>query len=510
MALCDVSRLDRFGVPEARSFRQRLLAIGVTPKSLHAITQVGENVADVLRGPIRRWHLRRLAAPLGPILRAFFFGDAVQESQLRSAVDSEPLFEALLESGLLISGEPSPSASSQRLLVCPLRLNLVNDLFVFTDDLTQGQEAVMGAGATTAGLIQAAWPNRRVGSVLDVGCGAGTAALLMSKVADRAVGVDISERALVLSRLNARLADLADVEFLRSDLFSAVSTQQFDVIVSQPPFVSCPAGTANITFLHGGARGDELALRLLAEVPARLAPGGRGVFLVDWPKYDDVAPTDRIRATIGDVPLDVLVLLASPKNLDEHVTYYGSMMVPRLGPEFEEYVLVHREHLERMRIRELRLALVVLRRTERQPWTRLIAIRSMAQVDPTSAQIDRILAVQDLLEAGERALLGASLAIPPGTRFVEQDEKSLRVELPDSRLVAPVVTSRAGADLLMGVDRAKSVADAVQSMLQRLPQLQAKGAAPVLAGIRGALQSGLLELREPELAEATSENERTP
>ncbi|HMA91190.1 MAG TPA: methyltransferase [Polyangiaceae bacterium] len=489
MALCDVSRLDRFGVHEAKSFRQRLLAVGVTARSLHAITQVGENLADVLRGPIRRWHLRRVAAPLGPILRCFFFGDGVPESELRGALDSAPLFDVLVDAGVLIeAGEH---------WVSPFRLNLVNDLFIFTDDLTQGQEAVMGAGATTAGLIQAAWPNKRVASVLDVGCGAGTAALLMSSVAERAVGVDISQRALAVSALNARMAGLLGVEFVRSDLFSAVSHRQFDVIVSQPPFVSCPAGTANVTFLHGGARGDELALRLLAEVPPRLAPGGRGVFLVDWPTYDDVAPTDRIRTAIGEAALDVLVLLATPKNLDEHVTYYGSMMAPRLGPEFEDYVLVHREHLEQMGIRELRMALIVLRRTEGKPWTRLVPVRSMAQIEPTSAQIDRILAVQDLLEAGEQALLQSSLAVPPGTRFVERDQNSLRVELPDSRLVAPVVTSRAGADLLMEVDRAKSVADAVQSMFQRLPQLHAKGAAPVLAGIRGALQSGLLELKEP-------------
>src|SRR5512133_360640 len=221
MALCDVSRLDRFGVHEAKSFRQRLLAVGVTARSLHAITQVGENLADVLRGPIRRWHLRRVAAPLGPILRCFFFGDGVPESELRAALDSAPLFDVLVDAGVLIeAGEH---------WVSPFRLNLVNDLFIFTDDLTQGQEAVMGAGATTAGLIQAAWPNKRVASVLDVGCGAGTAALLMSSVAERAVGVDISQRALAVSALNARMAGLLGVEFVRSDLFSAVSHRQFDV-----------------------------------------------------------------------------------------------------------------------------------------------------------------------------------------------------------------------------------------------------------------------------------------
>jgi methylase of polypeptide subunit release factors len=381
-------------------------------------------------------------------------------------------------------------------VVCPLRLNLVNDLFIFADDLTLGGQAVMGAGSTTATIVQAAWPARRVASVLDWGCGAGTAALLMAEVADWSVGVDISPRALTLSRLNALLAGAENVEFRQSDLFSGVNDRQFDIIVAQPPFVSCPAGAESITFLHGGERGDELALRLIGQIPPRLAPGGRAVLLVDWPKYDDVSPTDRIRRAIGDAALDLLVLLSTPKSLDEHVTFYGSMMHPTLGPDFERYVLTHREHLDRMKIRELRLALIVLRRGERVPWTRLIETRALTQVQPTGAQIDRLISVQDLLAAGPEALLSASLVIPPDTKFVEQAAQSVCVQLPDSRLVAPVVTSRAGADLLVQVDRAATVAQAVEAVMQRLPQLRPGGAEPVLDGVRSALESGLLEVGE--------------
>lgn len=488
MALCDLSRLDRFTPTHAAMFRQCLLEVGVTRAALHPITEICEGWPDPLRSPVRRWHLRRIVAPLGPVLRALFFADPVDEAELADAMARPVLFAALVDAGLLVKDTSG--------VVCPLRLNLVNELLVFTDELTSGEDAVMGAGATTAGIIQAAWPRERIGSLLDLGCGAGTAALLMAPMAEHVVGVDISERALTLSRFNALLNDEPNVQFLESDLFSAVQHRQFDVIISQPPFVSCPVGTAHVTFLHGGARGDELALRLLGELPPRLAPGGRAVLLVDWPKYDDVSPTERIRGTLGDAPLDLLVLLSTPKNLDEHVTFYGSMMAPALGAPFERYVMAQREHLERLQIRELRLALIILRRTDRQVWTRLVEIRPMAQVEPTAAQIDRIIDVQDLLAAGKEALLAASLAIPPETRFVEQDAKRVRVDLPDSRLVAPVLTSRAGADLLVEVDRAATVAEAIEAMFERLPQLRAGGVDPVLAGVQGALQNGLLELRE--------------
>jgi methylase of polypeptide subunit release factors len=488
MALCDLSRLDRFTGSDAEAFLCRLREIGVNRQTLQPFSRLCERLPDPLRSPIRRWHLRRVPPPLGPILRAFFFGDPVPEDELRQALGAPRLFDDLAAAGMLLNEAGG--------LVCPLRLNLINELFIFTDDLTSGQDAVMGAGHTTASLIQAAWPTQRVSSILDLGCGAGTAALLMASIADEVVGVDISERALWLCKLNARLASLDRVEFLESDLFTAVAHRQFDIIVSQPPFVSCPTDTPSVTFLHGGARGDELALRLLERVFPHLTPGGRAVLLVDWPKYDDVTPTDRIRATIGDVPLDMLVLLGPGKDLDEHVTYYGSMLAPSLGTPFEAYVLAQRDHLERMRISELRLALIVLRRTERKPWTRLIETRPMMQSEPTGAQIDRIIAVQDLLAAETAALLQASLAIPPESRFVELDPGHVRVELPDSRLVTPVVTSRAGADLLLEVDRATTVAQAVEAMLARTPQLRQGGPERVLAGVRAALESGLLELRE--------------
>jgi len=120
----------------------------------------------------------------------------------------------------------------------------------------------------------------------------------------------------------------------------------------------------------------------------------------------------------------------------------------------------------------------------------------MMDVEPTGAQIDRILRVQDLLAQDDEALLSAALTVPPDARFVEQDERSVRVSLPESRLLAPVVTSRAGADLVLEVGRSETVADAVERMFERLPQLRAGGPGRVLAGVRGALASGLLEVRE--------------
>jgi SAM-dependent methyltransferase len=488
MTLCDLSRLDRLDATTARAFAERLIRLGVKPDAIAPFTKLSKGLPDRIIEPIRRYHLQRLPAPLGPILRAFFFMEVVAEQDLLAALGDDGLYGILRGAGLLVDRCGG--------VVCPLRLNMVNDYFIFSDDLTSGQEAVMGVGSTTATLIQAAWPSNPIGSALDVGCGAGTAAVLLAPLGEVAVGIDINPRAILLSRLNSLVAGTNNLELFEGDLFAPVQGRVFDLIVAQPPFVSRPDEASPVTFLYGGSRGDELSLRLLRELPPYLSKGGRAVLLLDWPIYDDVAPCDRMRDALGDAPLDLLVLFSTAKNLDEYVTFYASAMHTGFGPEFDQAVLSHRKHLERMGIRELRLAIVVVRRTDRQPWTHLVDTRPMTEVEPTGAQVDRLLAAQDLLAAGTEELLMAELALPPDTRFIERDEHSMRIEVPESRLMAPMTTSRAGADLLVQVDRCPNVKAAVDTLCERLRLSGDDGVNKVLNGIRGALTAGLLEIRE--------------
>jgi len=491
MPLPDLCSLDRFTFEHAQALVARLRQVGIDRPTLRMLTAICEELPEPLRCPIRSYHLRRVEPPLGPLISALFFGEAVPESVLVEAVGDPVLFRAMREAGLL-------TAVRDAKLVCPLRLNLVNEDFVFSDDLALGREAVMGAGATTAALIQAAWPSRPVGRMLDLGCGAGTVALFLARMAEHAWGVDINARALTMAGLNARLADVRQIRFLQSDLFSALPGESFDLIVAQPPFVACPEDDTAITFLHGGARGDELTLRLLGDLPDRLAPGGRAVLLVELPTYDQTSVLDRLRAALASPRLDLLVLLGPPKDLDAYVTFHASVMCPEFGERFRDAVLAQRAHLERCQIRELRMAVIVVRKGNGAGFSRLIETRPLLQAEPTGLEIERLLAVQDLLVAGREALMASCLVVPCDAKFIEHDDQRVRVELPLRKLVAPVVTSRSGADLLLEVDRASTVAEAISRMLERSPRIREAGEAALLAGIRGALEAGLLEVRDSE------------
>jgi release factor glutamine methyltransferase len=89
--------------------------------------------------------------------------------------------------------------------------------------------------------------------------------------------VDISRRALLSVRLNARRNNVR-VRTLRGDMFTPVSGDSFDLIVANPPYV--PGDEALPTrgiarAWEGGLDGRVLVDRLLTDAPRHLRPGGR-------------------------------------------------------------------------------------------------------------------------------------------------------------------------------------------------------------------------------------------
>ncbi len=75
--------------------------------------------------------------------------------------------------------------------------------------------------------------------VLDLGTGTGAIALALASEHPSwlITGLDKSAEAIALAKDNAILHNLESVEFIQSDWFSAVSRQQFDLIVTNPPYI---------------------------------------------------------------------------------------------------------------------------------------------------------------------------------------------------------------------------------------------------------------------------------
>ncbi|MGH8147431.1 MAG: 50S ribosomal protein L3 N(5)-glutamine methyltransferase [Rhodanobacteraceae bacterium] len=94
---------------------------------------------------------------------------------------------------------------------------------------------------------------------------------------------DISDDALALARENIALHQLGDrVRALHSDLFSGLQDERYDLIVSNPPYVTdaeyvaLPGEYAHEPKLGltAGADGLDIALRILRDAPEHLAENG--------------------------------------------------------------------------------------------------------------------------------------------------------------------------------------------------------------------------------------------
>ncbi len=150
-------------------------------------------------------------------------------------------------------------------------------------------ENVLVPRSPMAELIEAGfspWADEeRVGRVLDLCTGSGCIGIAVAMHMPHAEVdlVDISEPALAVARRN--LADYAleeRVRAIRSDLYDGLGGEQYDLIVSNPPYVGAEEMASlpdeyrrePALGLAGGDDGLDLVRRILHQAPDHLAPAG--------------------------------------------------------------------------------------------------------------------------------------------------------------------------------------------------------------------------------------------
>jgi SAM-dependent methyltransferase len=452
--LPDVGRLTSMPVSALRGLGERLRAIGLGPAFLQRLARVGERLDDALRAPMRVWSARRLSEPAAVVARLFLLHDPVTEQEARAALGD---VEALVDAGLV---ERTAGGFTS-----PVHLAVAGDLYFLGDLPGLGGEAVMPICGATTELVRAAMPAAPVDSVLDLGCGGAPVGLLLARAARRVVATDVNPRAVAFARVNAALNSVTHVELRLGDLYDTVRGERFDLVAAHPPFVARPAGARASTFVHGGSRGDELPLRVLAGAVEHLAPGGRAVVLGDWPVVDGDPLDARVRAAVGPGGADVLVLESPPKNLDEYCALHAAVEHRELGDAFARAAIAHRDHLETLGLRGLALACVVVAPGE--GWTSHVPVRHVNDVPIASSSVDRMMASRRVAFGSVEALAGARLRMPQGARLVEQPmpgggPPSVIVQLPAGRPEWPVVLEAASATWLQRIAAAASVRGAVR------------------------------------------------
>jgi methylase of polypeptide subunit release factors len=257
--------------------------------------------------------------PVAVLVRVFVLGLAVPVESLASALPRTGA-EGAVALGLVRAEDDGVRG------LCDLRPYGQDDhTWWVASDLTElatgsalSTDHVLGVGGASTTL--ASWtPRPRVRRALDLGTGCGVQSLHLAGHTSHRVATDLSQRALGFARFNAALNDV-ELDLRQGSLWDPVAGEEFDLVVSNPPFVITPrrAEVPVYDYRDGGAAGDALVAGLVRDLPRHLAPGGIAQLLGNWELTAGEDWRDHLTSWLDGTGLDAWVVQREEQDVAQY------------------------------------------------------------------------------------------------------------------------------------------------------------------------------------------------
>jgi methylase of polypeptide subunit release factors len=256
---------------------------------------------------------------------------------------------------------------------------------------------VLGVGAaslTLAGLTI----RRKVKTALDLGTGAGIQAFLTARHADHVLGTDTNLRALNFAAFNAKLNEMKEIEWRQGSLYEPVANEQFDLIVSNPPFVISPE--SKFVFRDTNLPADAVSQQVLQGAGDRLNERGFACVLFNWHHQNDTDWASRPLSWVSDTGCDSWLLCFKTADPLTYAADWLKTGEGRDSPDYGRYLDEWMAYYEKMGIGQISAGAMFMRkRSAATNWNRTDTIEKGRTVGECGDQIERIFAAEDLLRS---------------------------------------------------------------------------------------------------------------
>ncbi len=345
-------------------------------------------------GPGQAQHMfdeSREITPVNVLIRLFLLGSTIDEATVREFI-ADDVVDILTTHGMLTLTD---GLFEPRVVIVP-----VDDLLFMSDafHLLGGPQAgsfVLPASTHAANFLRLTTLRDPVDRALDLGCGCGILALFAARHARYVVATDISDTAIRYTCINAGLNGFDNVECRSGSLFDPVVGEDFDLIVSNPPFVIGPSEA--FEYRDNRLQLDEFCHVLVHEAPAYLRSGGHLQMLCEWVEIANEPWRRRVEAWVSGLGCDAWVLHSAPQSPSSYVErrtsdLSGDGVDP--GANVDEWT----RYFNRNDVHAIHPGMLVLRKRTGNNWLHFQNLPADVVVEAGGA-VARQIAACDFLEA---------------------------------------------------------------------------------------------------------------